>query len=133
MEATATTPMTLESKLRARLPDHAHIFSGSAPPEHARPHLGFTMLPRRTSYVGANGELVQLPERVCAEWTTPDGFWQVWAEEVRDQPGRWNIRLDGPPGDWRLDAVSESHLMALLELSGFIPSDMMADLIGLPA
>ncbi len=82
--------------------------------------------------MAADGDHQRLPARVCAEWTTPDGFWQIWAEQVPDRPGRHNVRADGPTGDLRLDGITESHLMALLELAGFIEPDMMADIIGPP-
>ncbi len=134
MDQTATHPAALEGKLRARLPENTHLFVGSAPPEHARPHLAMTMLAENTSYVGPDGVLTPLPARVCAEWTTadPGGFWQVWAEQILGSPGRYNVRIDGPPGDLRLDGITESHLIALLELAGFIPADMMADIVDPP-
>lgn len=131
MDKTATGPFTLEQKLRARVPANTHLFTGSAPPEGARAYFADAMLPTGTTMVTADGEEKQLPARVCAEWTTPAGFWQIWAEQVA--PGRHNVRIDGPPGDFRLDGISESHLMALLELAGFIEPDMMADIIGPPA
>jgi hypothetical protein len=137
VDPTATGQFTLEDKLRARVPEHTHVFTGTAPPDSARAYFAEVMLPAGSSMVTATGEHQQLPARVCAEWTTPGrggvpaGFWQVWAQQV--SPGRHNVRIDGPPGDLRLDNISESHLMALLELTGFIEPDMMADIIGPPA
>lgn len=131
MDQTATGPLTLEAKLRARVPDNTHVFTGTAPPASARASFANEMLPSGASMVTADGEHRQLPALVCAEWTTPDGFWQIWAQEVG--PGRHNIRIDGPAGDFRLDNITESHLMALLELTGFIGPDMMEDIIGPPA
>lgn len=132
-DQTATGPFTLEAKLRARMPDNAHIFTGSAPPIGARPSFAETMLPTGASMVTAEGEHRKLPVRVCVEWTTPVGLWEVYAEETPGEPGRHNVRLNGPTGDVRLDGITASHLIALLELAGFIEPDMMADLVGPPA
>ncbi len=131
MEPTATPAFTLESKLRARVPEHSYVFTGTAPPESIRQRVGDLTLPHGAAMVTAEGDHQPLPSRVCVEWTTPAGSWQVWTEEVA--PGRHNIRIDGPPGDVRLDGITESHLMALLELAGFIEPDMMADIVGPPA
>lgn len=132
MDTTATGPATLEQKLRARLPDNAHIFAGTSPPAGGVNWPDNMIFPAGVRMVTADGGYTELPPRVCAEWTTTEGFWQIWAEEVADRPGRHNVRIDGTCGDLRLDGVTESHLIALLELAGFVPADMMVDIIGPP-
>ncbi len=118
-------PNTIEQKLRILLaPDRTYFVIGAIPPRNVAdsafgPHFS---LPRGAQMIVGNndGDYVPLPTRVCAEWVTGAGRFEVVADETGDHD-RYNTRITGPRIDVWLDNVSADDIVDLLQRLRFLP------------